>query len=589
MTTAVVYARTSTDRQERDETIQSQLDACETYANANGLSLVDRFVDDGISGSQLQRPGLSRLRDAARARAVGTLVVYDIDRLSRNLGHLLFLMEEFAKAEVDVRFIRSPLEDSPEGRVLFNIKGVFAEYEREKIRERTLRGKVRYIKDGGWFGVAPYGYRVVDQHLAVDEAEARWLRELFRRYADGGSTLNSLSRYLDECGVPTRKHGNLRRGWDPSIIARILQKELYTGTFRREIKGIPESACKVGVPPLVDETTWARAQARLQLNRAEAQRNRVHFYLLAGIIRCGACGHRYYGKIARGITYYRCQTNMYPGRQDGRPCGTPGVRVDAIEGAVWDKVVELITQPEAILVGRRALLEEAAAEGTAVVEERQFQMRRARGRVDSRKSRVLDLLIDRPQDKDLLTQKLEGLDREAEKLSEQEKVIAEEMKSAATREERLSRVRETFETLRPRLSQLGDEDRRQICRLLIEEIRVRRGREIEVDWLIPTSMDGAERASTSLTLPKRRLSPDQRAARSALNSAIMRRRVEAGAFIAPTKDPAIAKKVSEALLKRVGAGTWKRPPAPGKDPETGRWVKGSVAAHPAVVRAAEHS
>ena len=114
----------------------------------------------------------------------------------------------------------------------------------------------------------------------------------------------------------------------------------------------------------------------------------------------------------------------------------------------------------------------------------------------------------------------------------------------------------------------------QICRLLIEEIRVGRDREVEVDWLIPTSMDGAERASTSITLPKRRLSPEQRAALSVRNSLVMRRRVAAGDYVSPTKYPAIAKKVSEALLKRVREGTWRRPPAPRKDPVTGQWVRG---------------
>jgi site-specific DNA recombinase len=578
VTIGMIYARTSTERQEREETIKSQVESCEAYCASNGLKIQRSFIDDGVSGSILQRPALAELRERVRRKETGVVVVYDIDRLSRNLGHLLLLMEEFARAEVDVRFVRSPLEDSPEGRVMFNIKGVFAEYEREKIRERTLRGKVRYIKEGGWFGKPPYGYRLVKQHLEVDEAEADWLKQMFSLYASARSTLHGLADHLNANGVPTRGTNNRRPGWQASIISRILARELYTGTFRREIRGIPESACEVDVPGLVDRATWERVQARLRINQADAERNRIHFYLLSGLVRCGACGHRYHGSHPKraGVSYYRCETNQNPARYETASCRNGGVRADALEAAVWRQVVELVTQPEAILLGQRMLAEEAAADGGAAVEERLFQVRRGLTKVNARKSRLLDVLIDRPQDQHILTGKLDELDREAEQLRDREHGLVEEMKNASTRQERLSQVRDAFKTLRPRLAKLNAADRREVCQLLIQVIRVGRGRQVQVEWVIPTSNGEDERSTSSFVLTRKRMSPEARAQLAARNRVAMRRRVAAGLYVSPTKDPAIAKKVSEALTRRVREGTWKRPPAPLKDPLSGRWVKGPI-------------
>ena len=234
-----------------------------------------------------------------------------------------------------MRFVRSPQEDSPEGRVLFNIKGVFAEYEREKIRERTLRGKVSYIRAGGWFGLPPYGYRVVKQHLEPDEAEGPWLQQIFSMYAAGACTLQSLADHLNHEWVRTRHSNSRREGWQPEVIHTILRCELYTGVFRREIKGIPESACEVGVPVLVDRRTFDRVQARLVTNRSDSDRNRIHVYLLSGLVRCGACGHNYHGRHVRptDTRYYRCETNTSP-RRFSEPCRNRGARAETLEAMV---------------------------------------------------------------------------------------------------------------------------------------------------------------------------------------------------------------------------------------------------------------
>jgi site-specific DNA recombinase len=484
--TAAIYARVSTDRQERDETVKSQLEACEAYADSLTLSVDRRFVDDGVTGTTLLRPALTQLRDAIRDKNVTTLVVYDTDRLSRNLSHLLILMEEFGKAGTQVLFVKCPLEDTPEGRVLFNIKGVFAEYEREKIRERTLRGKVRYIKDGGWFGLPPFGYRLVAKHLEIDPTESRWLADIFAKYANGEATLNGLADYLTANNVPTRRKSKRGR-WDAAVVSRMLAKELYTGRFRREIKGVPGSECEVSVPPIIDRSIWERAQLRFQQNKAEAEHNKVHLYLLTGLVRCGICGRRYYGRHSKvsGHRHYRCETNQNPARHQTTPCRNQSVRADILEDAVWVEVVQLVTQPEKILIGQQRLAEEESANGASDLEEQLFTVRRTVTKLEARKSRLLDLILERPQDKLVLSRKLDELDAQMDHLRAREQTAIQGLGEVSTRQERLADVREAFRGLRTRLDQVTPVDRRRICQLLIAEIRIFNHGEAVVSWLLP--------------------------------------------------------------------------------------------------------
>jgi len=481
-----IYARTSTDRQEREETVKSQLAACEAFAAANEFSVAEEFVDDGVSGATLTRPALSRLRDGLRSQRIARLIVYDTDRLSRNLSHLLILMEEINRAGAEILFVKCPLEDTPEGRVLFNIKGVFAEYEREKIRERTLRGKVSFIKQGGWFGPPPYGYRVVDQRLQADPVEAHWVREVFGLYAQGGASLHELARHLTSHGVPTRKASKKWNGWQPEVLRRILERELYTGVFRRRLRGIPGSECEVAVPPLVDRTTWQETQKRFAQNKREAERNRVHFYLLSGLVRCGVCGSRFYGRMRHRTAprYYTCET-AHDRAHSRRACDNNWVRADALEAAIWKQVVDLITRPEAVLIGERFFADAAQTDGESTLDEQLFIVRRGIAKLETKKSRALDLILERPQDKSILASKLADMDRELNQLRERESGLSEGLSQVASREERLEAIRQAFRSLRPRLESLSPDDRRKVCRLVLEEVRVYRRHEVTLNWSIP--------------------------------------------------------------------------------------------------------
>src|SRR5215467_3871048 len=164
---AALYGRVSTEEQAEKFGLASQLTELRALAAQRGYAVAPdgEYLDDGYTGAELDRPALTRLRDAAHARLFHVVLVHDPDRLSRNLGHLLLLEEEFEKAGVRLEFLTTPREDTPEGQLLLHVKGAVAQYERSKTRERTLRGKREKARRGLIpAGQNPFGYRQ-DPHV----------------------------------------------------------------------------------------------------------------------------------------------------------------------------------------------------------------------------------------------------------------------------------------------------------------------------------------------------------------------------------------------------------------------------------------
>jgi site-specific DNA recombinase len=147
---AAIYARVSTEDQGKDFSIPTQIEACHKLAEREGYTVLEVHVliDEGISGTTMDRSQLRTLRGLVSTRAIAAAVVYDPDRLSRNFGHQLLLVEEFERAGVTLLIVSHLLEQGPEGWLFFQMSGALAEYERAKMLERTKRGLVGRAKSG---------------------------------------------------------------------------------------------------------------------------------------------------------------------------------------------------------------------------------------------------------------------------------------------------------------------------------------------------------------------------------------------------------------------------------------------------------
>src|ERR1019366_2851495 len=223
---AAIYARVSSARQAKDQTIGSQLNALRENASTRRLDVPEDwvFADEGHSGATLVRPGLEALRDLAAQGCLDVVLVYSPDRLARKFAYQALLIEEFARAGVRVEFVKNGARgDSPEGQLLVQFQGMFAEYEKAQLMERYRRGKAHRARTGSVnvLSGAPFGYRYLrkSDHAGaayeIIEHEAVLVAEMFRRYADDGASIADLARWLTGQNAPTRT-GKSR--WDRSVI-----------------------------------------------------------------------------------------------------------------------------------------------------------------------------------------------------------------------------------------------------------------------------------------------------------------------------------------------------------------------------------
>src|SRR5215212_2653346 len=210
-----IYARVSTEDQAERATIKSQLDFLRRFVDLHGLPVADEYVDDGISGTVplADRPEGQRLLLDAEAGRFGVVLVYRLDRLGRSLRALLDAHDALSGYDVAIRSATEPFDTtSPIGSFLFQLLASLAELEKSTISERTSLGRNRVASDGRYTGgPIPIGYDLDAENRFIPStrfvpqlgmSEAEMVREMFRRIANGETTLNSEGARLAALGVP---------------------------------------------------------------------------------------------------------------------------------------------------------------------------------------------------------------------------------------------------------------------------------------------------------------------------------------------------------------------------------------------------
>src|SRR3954466_15003050 len=226
---AIVYSRVSTDAQEKDGTsLDTQERACIDFARAQGWRVVEE-IRDAASGFSLDRPGIERVRRILRDGGADVLLAYAIDRLARNQQKLAVLVDEVEEAGARLDFVTERFEDTAVGKLILTVRAFAAEVEREKISERTTRGKLERARSGRIpqaFGRGCYGY-VYNPAIGQREIEpfqAEVVRRIFTRYAETRS-FDRVSYELNQNGITALDGGR----WYPITIRRLLTNESYAG------------------------------------------------------------------------------------------------------------------------------------------------------------------------------------------------------------------------------------------------------------------------------------------------------------------------------------------------------------------------
>ena len=357
---AAIYARVSTDDQaERGYSLPSQIEACQKFASAKGLEVSAVYTDD-ISGAMaiIDRPEGGQLQEAIETRLISTVIVYQIDRLSRDIVDLLTTVRDWLRAGIaiyslDVGQITSELD------IVLVVKAWQGGDERQKIRERTMRGRITKARAGKVVGQgsAPYGYHYANDSLVIDELEAQTVRMIFDWYVNTDLSCQRIANRLTELAIPRPgesmgwKRARGKPGtWERVAVQRIIAAETYAGVWRygrliggkgkQQPRSIDEQI-PINVPAIVDRETWQLAQEKRAYNAKYSKRKMKREYLLRGLLFCG-CGR---GMVGTGRTYagrvYYC-TRRY--NANGlEPCREPFVKGGKVEYIAWSYIMRLLT------------------------------------------------------------------------------------------------------------------------------------------------------------------------------------------------------------------------------------------------------
>lgn len=307
------YIRWSTDEQGHGTTLSVQRERVGHFIRSQGWNLCEElvYIDDGYSGGSLDRPGLSRLREAIGAGLVECVVVYRLDRLSRSLLDTVNLVRREWAGRAELCSATENFDtQSPVGQMIFNILASFAEFERNMIRDRTLSGKRKRAEQGRNAGHRyPLGYRKgADGGWALDgwdpeqgrfTGPAALVRRIFEAFLGGLST-GAVARMLNAQGVPTP----MGRPWRFHYIARILRNPLYAGQYRYGRARVLRARVGEGAPSIVTAEEFGRVEQRLSTRHQRS--SPASFYLLTGVVRCSRCGNPVAGSRGRGKRYYVC-------------------------------------------------------------------------------------------------------------------------------------------------------------------------------------------------------------------------------------------------------------------------------------------
>ena len=356
------YCRVSSDKQAQEGTIESQVSSLREFAQANNFSIEEDliFLDNGISGATLARPALDDLRDKAASGEVETVLILCPDRLARKYAHQLILVEEFQNLGVEITFSNKEISNSPEDQLLLQIQGVISEYEREKIMERSRRGKLQKALKGfvSVLGGAPYGYAYIprkdteDARYEIHLEEATIVRGIFHMYCQEKLSIGAITKSLNAKEVPTRKRQGI---WERSTVWSVLRNPAYSGqaAFRKTIRVerirptklardnsfYPYSSTSssrdrnkkdwiyIPVPAIISHEIFKVASKQLEINKQLSPRNNKKYcYLLSGLLHCKECGYSIYGKPASNSKYrrlyYRCMGQDGYRWPNGRVCSS---------------------------------------------------------------------------------------------------------------------------------------------------------------------------------------------------------------------------------------------------------------------------
>ena len=376
MTKVYLYTRVSTAVQVDGYSLDAQKAKMKAFCEYNDYEIVGEYEDAGISGKSIEnRIAFNQMMDDIKNGKdnVSYVLVFKLSRFGRNAADTLSALQTMQDFDVNLICVEDGIDSSKDaGKLMISVLSAVAEIERENIRVQTMEGRMQKAREGKWNGgFAPYGYKLVDGALVVNEEEADAIRTIYDLNVNQGMGAAGIARYLENHGIVKMPRQNGKTPlFSASLIKRIIKNPVYCGKIaygRRRIEKVRGTRNDYHLvnkddyilvdgkhEPLISEELWEQAQIIRNGNAEKYKRyNRVEdetIHLLSGIVKCPICGAGMYankctkrkkdGTFYKHFYYYGCKHR----RSDrGHRCDYKRqINEELLDAAVIEAITQLV-------------------------------------------------------------------------------------------------------------------------------------------------------------------------------------------------------------------------------------------------------
>lgn len=359
---AAIYIRVSTEEQAKNFSLKAQEEVVKEFAERKGYEIFDVYCDDGYSGKDFNRPEVQRLLSDINKDKVDTILVWKVDRLSRNSADALALINNLLKPNNKKLIITSIDIDSStsNGYMFISLLSTFAEYERASINDRVNIGMQKRAEEGKWNGGQVLGYDndKVNKCLVINEKESKLVEEIFLLRAQGLG-YKAIVNTLNKRGEVTKKD----KLFSIPGVKLILENPVYIGMVKwgeyrdwnnKRRKGKSEPTYVDGVhDAIIGKELWDKVQKvnKLQEETYSKNRNFKGDLFLTGVLKCPRCGAgtvmcKTKKRNGEGYhIYYMCQAYHSKGKS---ACSTNLIKKDIAEQKVLNIISEMVQDDEIV-------------------------------------------------------------------------------------------------------------------------------------------------------------------------------------------------------------------------------------------------
>lgn len=337
---AALYIRVSTDEQAKHGySIAAQQEKLEAFCLSQGWDIYKTYIDDGYSAKDLNRPKFNEMLTEIKNEKIDVLLVYRLDRLTRSVLDLYTILNILDQYKCSFKSATEVYDTTNAmGRLFITLVAAIAQWERENTAERVRMGMEKKTKLGKWKGgIAPYGYRIENKELVINDDEIEVVKTIFKMAETLG--FYTIAKKLTEAGYETR-NGN---DWHVHTVRDIANNPVYAGylTFNEkdDAKKPPreQTLYEGNHERIINRDNFWLLQEKFDQRRVFGGKRQTSNYYFSSILKCGRCGSSMSGHKSGGLKTYRCS-----GKKAGKKCTSHIIKEDTLVKTVFANYDSLI-------------------------------------------------------------------------------------------------------------------------------------------------------------------------------------------------------------------------------------------------------